>query len=124
MNKTTFCDSAVAEFINKNFYLVELNAESLDTLKLGDKIFPPSSNPGFPFHSLAFELTKKNFILPSTVFMDEKLSIIESVPFYQHPKGISPILKYFGENYYLKFKWDDFLTGLKNGTLNQKEKTK
>lgn len=120
MNKTTFCDSSVADFINKNFYLVEFNAETMDTLQFEDKKFLPSSSPEFPFHPLAIELCKKNFILPSTVFLDEKLKIMESVPFYLHPKGIGPILTYFGENYYLKFKWVDYLSALKNGTLNKK----
>ena len=114
MNKTTFCDSAVAEFINKNFYLVELNAETRDTLQFGGKYYNNGANPNFPFHSLVSILTKNNFVLPSTVFIDEKFNVIESVPFYLHPKGLDPILHYFGENHYLSMKWEDFISRFKS----------
>ena len=129
MNKTTFCDSSVADFINKHFYLVELNAETADTLRYLDKIYTGPTQANFPFHSLIPLITKNNFALPSTVFLDEDGKVLECVPFYLHPKGLDPILHYFGENKYLKMNWQSFISGKttdkkETNTSENKEGTK
>jgi thioredoxin-related protein len=124
MNKTTFSDPLISDFMNKNFYLVEINAETPDSLSYQGKKYYASGDPSFPFHTLLPVLTRNNFVLPSTVFIDEKGNALESVPFYLHPKSIDPILKYFGENYYLNMKWDQFVNDLKSGKLKSPIKGK
>lgn len=122
MQQSTFCDTSIADYINKNFYMVQLNAETKDTLELGGKKYSGIYSPNFPFNPIIPVITRNNFVLPSTVFLDEKGVVIESVPFYLHPKGLDPILQYFGEDYYLKMKWDEFNAASKNGTLKAKQK--
>jgi thioredoxin-related protein len=113
MNQSTFCDSLIAEYINANFYLVDMNAETKDTMNIDGKNYYGSTDAKNPFHSALMLLTKNNFVLPSLVFIDEKQKIIESVPFYQEPTNFEPILKYFGSNIYLKTKWNEYAIKIK-----------
>lgn len=109
MNMTTFSDSMIAPYLNEKYYLVDLNAESKDTLLFNGQVYTGSTNQGFPFHSIVPVITKNSFVLPSMIFIDEKMQVLESVAFYQHPKSADPIIKYFGDNIYLNTKWDDFI---------------
>ncbi len=117
MNATTFSDSLIAKYINSTFYLVDINAESKDTLIFSGNLFPPSANPQFPFHSIVNFLTSNRLVLPSLVFIDEKFQLIESIPYYQHPKGLEPILHYFGDDQFKHLKWKEFLKKRSDGTL-------
>jgi hypothetical protein len=64
---------------------------------------------GFPFHALALELTRKNFVIPAMVILDEKLETLDVVSFYQTADWANKIAHYFGSDDYKKMKWDEFL---------------
>ncbi|MBS1646171.1 MAG: DUF255 domain-containing protein [Bacteroidetes bacterium] len=110
MNKTTFTDTALANYLNKNYYLVEFNAQQ-DKSEIEFKGIKYTNNGAhnFPFHELALELTRRNFVLPSMVFLDEELNTLDVVNFYQTPEWTSKIAHYFGSNEYKKMKWEDFV---------------
>jgi thioredoxin-related protein len=122
MNASTFSDTLISSYINSNFYLIDLNAESKDTLKFLGNTFTPSSNPQFPFHSLITYLTSNRLVLPSLVFTDEKLQLIESIPYYQHPKGLDPILHFFGDDYFKQMKWEEFIKKRAERILPEKKR--
>jgi thioredoxin-related protein len=109
MNKTTFNDPLVKDYLNKHFYLVDLNAESKDTLSFGGKTYRNNGTNGTPFHDLVLELSNRNVSLPTLVVLDEQLKIIDSLPFYISPEGLEPIAQFYGENSYKSVKWEDFL---------------
>ena len=64
---------------------------------------------GFPFHSLALELTRKNFVVPSVVILDEKLEVADAINFYQAPQWLLKVAHFYGDDAYKKMKWEDFL---------------
>jgi thioredoxin-related protein len=108
MNKTTFSDSMNVSYINKNFYLVDFNAESKDTISFaGTKYYNNGAN-GTPFHQLAMNLVKNNLALPSTVVIDEKLLPVDIIPQYLSPLTLDPVLRFYGSNAYKTEKWPDF----------------
>jgi thioredoxin-related protein len=108
-NKTTFVDTSIASYIDKNFYLVNFDAESADTVVFnGEKHFKQLIN-GFPLNTFAFKITGGRFVLPSVAVLDEKLALVEVLNMYQHPKNLKPVLVYFGANHYKTKKWPDFI---------------
>lgn len=109
MNKTTFADSALAGYLNKNFYLINFNVETKDEIEFKGKKYLNNGEMGFPFHSLALELTRKNFVLPSAVILDENLEILDVLTYYQTPQWMSKVAHYFGDNEHKKMKWEDYL---------------
>ena len=113
MNKTTFSDSGLSEYINKNYYLVDFNAEIKDSILFNGTIFANNNSNGIPFHQLAMALTQKNLILPSLIILDEKQQVINALPYYTSPGNLEPVVKYFGDNSYKSTKWDDYLKKFK-----------
>ncbi len=109
MNKTTFSDPKLAEYINEHFYLVDFNAESKDAVVFNGANYQNKGANGFPFHSLALALTRNSFVLPSLTVLDEKLQIADVVSFYLSGKAIEPIVHYFGDNEYKTLKWEEYL---------------
>ena len=108
MNKTTFSDSMNVEYINKNFYLVDFNAELKDSIKFNGATYVNDGSNHTPFHQLAMVLVKNNMALPTTVFIDENLNTIDMVPQYLSPKAAEPILRFYGSNAYKTEKWDAY----------------
>jgi thioredoxin-related protein len=114
MNKTTFNDKKLAEYINEHFYLVDFNAESKDSIVFNGTTFKYAAIPNFPFHSLALALTMNRFELPSITVLDENLQALDLIPFYLTEKAINPIIHYFGDNEYKSLKWSEYIKTLKN----------
>ena len=48
---------------------------------------------------------------PSTVFLDEKMAMIQPIAGYLEPRMFHQIVTYFGGNYQTKEKFDDFKAG-------------
>jgi thioredoxin-related protein len=122
MNKTTFTDPLVKEYIAKHFYLVDLNAETKDSLTFDGKTYTNSGTSGTPFHDLVLELTHRSLSLPTLLVMDENLKIIDTLPFYLSPETLEPIVRFYGENEYKTEKWEDYLKtfGVKKKNGDQK----
>lgn len=108
MNKTTFSDSLNVSYLNKNFYLVDFNAEGKDTILFNGKKYANSGANGTPFHELAMSLVKNNLALPSTIVIDETLQVLDIVPQYLSPATLAPVLRFYGGNAYKTQKWPDF----------------
>jgi thioredoxin-related protein len=109
MKSTSFSDTSVANYINKNFYLVNFDASSTDTvLYKGDKTFNTPVN-NFPLHTLGLRLSNNRFALPTLVLMDEQLTPIDALNFYQSPERLRPILHFIGSNAYKTKTFNDFM---------------
>lgn len=107
--KTTFVDTSVAGYIDKNFYLVNFDAESSDTIVFKNEKCFKQLVSGYPLNTFAFKITGGRMALPSLVVLDENMETIETLNMYQHPKNLKPVLVFFGGNYYKTKKWPDFI---------------
>jgi thioredoxin-related protein len=119
MNKTTFQDSALARYINENYYLVDFNAEQKGEIEFKGKKYVFGSEPNFPFHPLTIPLTRRNIILPSVCVLDESLEIIDVLTFYVSPKKLDPILVFFAGNYFKTIPWPDFQKKWLEGSIKK-----
>lgn len=108
MNRTTFTDTLIADYINKNFYLVNFDAESNDTIVFNNEKFYKQLIDGFPFNSFVRKVTNGHLTFPSIAILDENLNTINVLNTYQHPKFLKPVLQFFGGNNYKNQKWTDF----------------
>ena len=109
-SKTTFVDTSIADYINKNFYFVNYDAESADTIVFNKEKYFKQLISGYPLNTFAFKITNGRLVLPSLVVLDEQLNVTEVLNMYQHPKNLKPVLVYFGGNYYKTKKWPDFIS--------------
>ena len=107
MDKNTYLNQAIIKQLNEDFYFVKLNAETRDSILFDNKTFTYKNQ--YKANELALALLNGQMSYPSTVFLDEKFALLTVVPGYLTPKDLSPILKYFGKDFHLKMKWDEFI---------------
>ena len=106
MDKNTYTDPEVIKILNEKYYFVKLNAEQKEDIVYKDKTFKFKQE--YKAHELAVSLLNGKMSYPSTVFLDENMSILTVVPGYLTPKDLNPILKYFGEDIYRTMNWEEY----------------
>lgn len=123
MDATTFSDSAIIAYVNKNFYAVKFDAETKAEIRYKDSVYTNNNigkldANGRPVrsksHSLAQLLMGGRMSYPTVVYMVTEKNIIAPVPGYLSPENIEPVLLYFGEGIYNLNLFDAFSTGLKS----------
>lgn len=118
MDASTFSDPQVAAYINEHYYAVKFNTEKEGQITVNDSIYTINAKYGRKgTHELAVRLLNGKLSYPTFVFLDERFNILSPVPGYQQVSQIEPILKYFGEQYYLNESWKEFSETFK-GTWN------
>jgi thioredoxin-related protein len=120
MFRSSFKNSKTTNFINENFYAVKMDPETSDTILFHDKKFYKDVNYS-SFNNFFNYITAGRAIMPSTVFIDENMKLISSIPYYISPEALEIILHYFNENGYLSIKWEDYV---KNWNENKQIKSK
>ena len=103
LDKNTFGDQSVANFINENYYPVKFNAEGPDEITYQDFTY---TNPNYQparkgrnaTHFFADALKLRGY--PSIVFFDENGTIIQAVPGYKTPQELEIYLKMIANNDY------------------------
>lgn len=108
MDKQTFSDPIIVDYVNQHYYAVKLNAEGNKPITFKGKVyeFVPSGNRGY--HQLAAELLQGRLSYPTVVFLDEKMDLLQPIPGFRNPPEMDMILKYFGGNHYKTTQYDVF----------------
>lgn len=106
MDAEAFSDSALADYINKKFYAVKLNAEDQNNLIFKEKVY--RFNPSYKANDLAVLLLNGQMGYPSFVFLDEKLTPLQSISGYQKTADFNFIAHYFGEGANKKKSLEEF----------------
>lgn len=100
MDATTFSNPEVAEFMNKNFYPVKLDAEGKEDIVLGDKTFKFVANGRRGYHEMAAIVTKGRLSYPTISYVDAQGKVLQAAPGYKTPDQFKVYLEYYsGENY-------------------------
>lgn len=109
MDKETFLDPTVVEYINKNYYPVKFNAEQKEavTFKSQQFVSTDPSKPKSP-HQLALALLKQEMRYPSYVILDGESEWLYKLKGYKTAEDLLPILKYYGSDQYKVMSWSEF----------------
>ncbi len=114
LNKITFTNPIIANYINENFYPVKLEVERTDTIIVGEQIFINEMKvPNYP-HQLPIALLNGQMLYPTLVYLDETSKVINKVSGFMTASGIEPILNYIGNNNYKTEQWEQFRTSFKS----------
>ena len=99
MAKNTYTSKKIIRYLNENYYAVRFNAESGESVDF-NKLAYQGAKDG-RYHSLAYSLLEGNMDFPSTVFLDEELSVLMVIPGYMDTRKMEVVLHYFKEKIYL-----------------------
>lgn len=108
MDAGTFSDPQIAEYLNKYYYPVKLNAEQKQDITYKGTVYKNKGTEARSPHDFAAALLNGQLSYPTSVYMDGESKPLTSVPGYETPADIEPILVFFGEDYYKTTKWEDF----------------
>lgn len=99
LDKNTFQNKAVADYVNEHYYAVKFNGEGNDVVNYKEKSF---SNPNYKpelanRRNSAHELARHFQIsaYPTVVFLDENADVIAPIRGYQTPPQLELYLKMF-----------------------------
>lgn len=103
LDRNTFTNKNVIEYVNKNFYPVKFNAEGTQEIVYKDNTF---SNPNFDperkgrnsQHQFATAMKISGY--PSLVFFDEEGEMIAPIAGYRTPRQLEMYLKMFASDDY------------------------
>ncbi|MCZ4407425.1 DUF255 domain-containing protein [Cryomorphaceae bacterium 1068] len=107
MNKTTFQDPIVVEYINKNYYAIKFDAEGPETVEFKGSVFKnegydPNKTGRNSTHDLTRAIAPVNgrIAYPTIVYMNEDFQIVTPVQGFQKTPQIMPILSFIVEEAY------------------------
>lgn len=100
MDKKTFEQKKVADYLNENFYPVKLNAEQKEDIVFKDNVFKFVKGGRRGVHTLAYSLLDGNMSYPSIVFLNENFERAMMSAGFKKPKEFLVELEYIaGEHY-------------------------
>lgn len=102
LDKTTFADKRVADYMNENFYAVKFDAqEPGDITVSGEKYANPNFDASRPkrarnaTHQLAVKYGARSY--PTVLFLNEQMGLIKAVPGYRTADNFLPLLAQFNQ---------------------------
>jgi len=107
MDKDTYSKEDVVKYINEKYYAVKLDAESKDSVVLGDGKF--GYNAANKTNELASYLLFGQMEFPTTVFLSDLNARPAALAGFLKPKELEAPLKYFGDGIYSKKDFSEFL---------------
>ena len=108
MDKTTFQNAVIAEYVNRHYYAVKLNAESKDSIVFKGDTFKFVKKGRRGYHEIAAAMLQGKMSYPSMVYLNENLEMIQPVPGYMDAARFEKIIAFFGEDHYKKGSFEDF----------------
>lgn len=102
LDKNTFQNKDVADYVNKNYYAVKFNAEGNETINFKGNTFdnpgynPANANRRNSPHELAAYFSVRSY--PTILFLDENGEFLSPVIGYKTPQQLELYLKLFYNN--------------------------
>lgn len=105
MDKKTFTNNSVIEYMNQNFYCVHFNAERKDAVTFGGKKYGPG--PG-KTNELIVAWMQGQLTYPTSIFFDEGFQNPQPVPGYMEVPTMELIAKYISGNKHKTMPFDKY----------------
>ncbi len=106
MERETYTNPEVIDYLNKTFYMVKLDAESRKEIVIGNTKYNFDEKTGA--NQVATLLLQGKLSYPTTVFLDDKYNMIQPLPGYLNAKAFHQIITYLGDEYNKKEPFDQY----------------
>lgn len=119
MDEMTFNQKSIIDYVNANYYAVELNADFKGAIVFREKTYEYTKRAGRGYHELAALFTNGNLSYPTIVFLDENLNTIQAMSGYKDVSMFQKILTYFNNNYHKTIPWSEYQAQYNPGQDNR-----
>lgn len=111
MDKKTYTDKRVYEYLQQKFFPVKVDAESKHDITWNGKTYTYNSNA--KTNNFAIYLTNGQLEYPTTIIIPPG-GEPQAIPGYMTPTELELIVKYFGEGHYGKTSFPEFQKSFKS----------
>ena len=120
LNLKTYNNPIIAEYLNKNYYCVNLDARTKDTLNfLSQKYINEGASHGF--HQLPIAMLNGKMLFPAFLFLDENLKLIDRFQTYMIPEDFEILIQFIGENAYSGQNWEEYKKSFKSSFSDENQ---
>ena len=102
MDRKTFADPGVVQYMNEHFYPVKLDAEQKETIVWGDREFKWVATGRKGIHTLAYSMLDGSMSYPSFVLLTENFERIKILKGFQQVNQLMPELEFAAQEKYKK----------------------
>jgi len=106
MDKKTYSNQKVAEYLQDKFYAVKVNAETREKILWNEKSY--NYNSAYRANEFAVYITKGRLEFPTTIIIPADGTEPQAIAGYLETKDFELIAKYFGEGGYNKIPFEDY----------------
>ena len=118
LNLKTFNNQIIADYLNKNFYCVNLDARTKDTINImSQKYINEGATHGF--HQLPIAMLNGKMVFPAFLIFDETSKLIDRFQTYMTPEDFEILINFIGENEYKTKKWEEYKQNFKSSFPNE-----
>jgi thioredoxin-related protein len=111
MDKKTYSNPKVADYLKDKFYAVRVNAETREKITWNEKTY--NYNAAYRANEFAVYITKGRLEFPTTIIIPADGSEPQAIAGYLETKDFELILKYFGDGSYHKISFDEYQKNFK-----------
>ena len=106
MDRDTFANPKIAEYLNKHYYAVKLDAEGKAPITLNGTTY--TFKPENRSHDLAIQLLQGKMSYPTMVYLDENFNMLSPVPGSLNAEQFDKVIRFYGDNHYKTRSFQDF----------------
>jgi thioredoxin-related protein len=111
MDKKTYTNKHVIEYVKDKFYPVKFNAEGRQSITWNGKTY--NFNANYKAHDFAVYLTNGELSFPTTIFIPVD-GEPQAIPGFLAPNEFELLVKYFGEGKFGKVPFDEYRKNFKS----------
>jgi thioredoxin-related protein len=112
MDKRTYSNKHLISYLNRNFYLVKLNAETKADVKWKDKLY--KYNPSYKINEIALMLSNGELSYPTTVIIPIETNEPQPIAGMLNVKEMEMLVKYFVEKKFGVVQFDEYVRDFKS----------
>jgi thioredoxin-related protein len=110
MDRKTYSNKRVEEYLEEKYYCVRVDAETKDVLTWLGRTYAYS--PQYRSNEFAMYLTHGRLEFPTTIIITPG-DAPQAIPGFMEPDELEPVVKYFGEGAYKTRGFDEYLKNFK-----------
>ncbi|MDO6429891.1 DUF255 domain-containing protein [Flavitalea sp. BT771] len=110
MDKKTYSNKQVAQYLKEKFYPVKVDAETHAAIQWNGRTYQFNAN--YRANEFALYLAHGQLEFPTTIIIPPG-GEPQAIPGYMEPKELELLVKYFGEGKYSKMSFDEFQKSFK-----------
>ncbi|MDG2193370.1 MAG: DUF255 domain-containing protein [Polaribacter sp.] len=114
MDKDTYSNAVIINYINKHYYAVKLDGEEKENITFKNHVFKFKQDGKRKYHELPATLMSGKLSYPTTLFMNEKEELIDKIPGYLNTELMEKILAFHAIKDVKTKKWPAFEKNFKS----------